>query len=345
MPPNTEPGAYPVSPLFQLILIIISIICIMYFINRGLARLLIKEPSPAINVITPDTVKQFGNFPEVILVGLYVEEFQKFDIIKGSFIFSGMVWFLANPAIISIETLSKFSFEQGTILSRGDPKITILDKNLLVQFPVKVDITNNLDYVYFPIDDHRVYFILNNTFISPTDRIFNSSQREFVVKQTAHTFGWELLGTTVTSGYDQSVIDEYDAQKTLRYARIVFAMDFSRYGTRYILSILLPLLLIFYLTLFCFSIMGGRTNTTLAAGSITAILAYRFVIESLSPAVGYFMLSDYLFFLFLGASFTIFFLTSFEHFATKIPLLYKKIIIIFLHSVIIGTTAYLFLYW
>lgn len=334
----------PVSPIFQIILIAISSIAILYSINRGLGRSLIEEADPPINIFTPESVKEFGNFPEEITVGLYIDEFHTFDMVHGTFVFSGIVWFLVNPAIVTLETLSEFNFEQGTILSRGNPKTIILDKNLLIQFPVKIEIKNNLNYSHFPIDDHRVYFILNNTFISPSNIIFYSSQREFVVKPAVHTFGWEILDTVVTVGYDQSVIDQYDEHKTFRYLRAIFAIDFARYGLRYILSILLPMLLVFYLILFCFS-LTDRSRTALAASGITAILAYRFVIETLSPSVGYFMLSDYLFFLFLGLSFAIFFTIAIEGFITRIPLLYKKIIIILLHTIVVVAIGYLFIYF
>lgn len=341
---NFRSTAQPVSPVFQIIFIAISSIAILYSINRGLERYLIKEPEPPINIFTPESVKEFGNFPEEITVGLYIDEFHTFDMVRGIFVFSGIVWFLVNPAIVTLETLNQFNFEQGTILSRGNPKTVILNKNLLIQFPVKIEIKNNLNYSHFPIDDHRVYFILNNTLMSPSNIIFYSSQREFVVKPTVHTFGWEILDTMVTVGYDQSVIDQYDEHKTFRYLRAIFAIDFARYGMRYILSILLPMLFVFYLVLFCFSI-SDRTRITLAAGGITAILAYRFVIETLSPSVGYFMLSDYLFFLFLGVSFAIFFSVSIEGFYIRIPLLYKKIIIILLHTTIVVSIGYLFMYF
>jgi hypothetical protein len=185
----------PVSPIFQMILIAISSMAILYSINRGLERYLIKEPEPPINIFTPESVQEFGNFPEEITVGLYIDEFHTFDMVHGIFVFSGIVWFLVNPAIVTLETLSQFNFEQGTILSRGNPKTIILNKNLLIQFPVKIEIKNNLNYSHFPIDDHRVYFILNNTLVSPSNIIFYSSQREFVVKPAVHRCVWQILYT------------------------------------------------------------------------------------------------------------------------------------------------------
>ena len=120
-------------------------------------------------------------------------------------------------------------------------------------------------------------------------------------------------------------------------------MEFSRFGTRQLISILLPLLLIFYITVFCFSI-EPQTSIGLSTGSMTAIIAYRFVIENLSPASGYFMLSDYLFFLILSACFITFFLNVLDVFLFTIPMNIKKAGIIGIHGFVIAVSCYLLMY-
>ncbi len=345
MPTSTPPThSLPVSPLFQIILIIISIICIAIGIQYGLSRLVISDETPQLIPITPTTIKEFGGFPEIVTTGLYIHEFQTFDMIANSFVFTGVVWFMLSPGVVSLDLLSKFEFERGVIQYLGPPRVILLDKKLLVQFPVRAQITSNLNYAAFPIDDHRLYFILNNHLIFPDIILFFSSQQDFSVRPDMRTFGWEQMSTSVKFGYGQEITDQYDERKTLYYPSVIFAIDYARYGTRYIISILLPLLLIFYLTLFSLSFRttADRTGITLAAGGITAILAYRFVIGNLSPTTGYFTISDYLFFLFLTASAVTFFLAIIDHFALSIPVAYKKLAIIFLHMIVIGVTVYLF---
>jgi hypothetical protein len=104
------------------------------------------------------------------------------------------------------------------------------------------------------------------------------------------------------------------------------------------LSLLLPLLLTFFVTLVSFSFDVGaffEAHLVVAIGAITALLAYRFVIQAMAPDVGYFMLSDYLFLLFLVAVFAAFFVNTVIR---DISLRTKKIIVVLLHAfVIIGS--------
>ncbi len=95
------------------------------------------------------------------------------------------------------------------------------------------------------------------------------------------------------------------------HPRVIFALDYTPTGLRQLVSIILPLLLIFSLTIFTFSMDPEpyyRSILTLSSGAVTGLIAYKFVIENLSPKVGYFMLGDMLFFLFLTMTFVIFFL-------------------------------------
>jgi cytochrome c oxidase subunit IV len=104
----------------------------------------------------------------------------------------------------------------------------------------------------------------------------------------------------------------------------------------------LPLLLIFYLSIFAFSIKDIVLAGTLILGSTSGLLAYAFVIQTISPLVGYFMLSDYLFIFVLMSIFIIFLITILyavpEHIASKrvldtikgftIPLLYILLVVV-----------------
>ena len=61
------------------------------------------------------------------------------------------------------------------------------------------------------------------------------------------------------------------------------------------------------------------------------MIAYRFVIDSISPRVSYFMLSDYLYLIFLFANFIIF-LISFL--IPKFTLMQRKVTLVFLHGAV-----------
>jgi len=332
-----------VSPIFQIILIAINAIAISIAISIGLTSYRNTEKEPLLQTLTPAKVIAFGGLPQTVIVGLNIQDFQTFDVINKKFVFNGTVWFLLNPGFISLKTLSKFEFAQGQILEKGEPKTEIIDNKLFVEFPIRVQFTSPLDFNYFPIDDHNIHIIFTHPQLSPEEMNLQSWQQYFTDLSDEKSLGWERIDTNVYNGYSDIQLDEFDENKEQLIPTVVFELKYSRYGSRYIVSILLPLLLIFYLSLFSLS-STHRTAISLATGSVTAILAYRFVIENLSPNSGYFMLSDYIFFMFLMATVFVFFLVMLESFEFHLPKTVKKLFVVGIHMFVIGATYYFFVF-
>ena len=335
---NVNKERVPVPPYLQIILIALSALTIGFFLYQRLFNTFLQQDiKPPVEIITPAKVYEFGGFQGVIKVGLYLNQFEKFDIIKNEFVFTGIVWFEFNPDLISLETLQKFSFSSGEILSQSPPDTILIDGKILARYNVRVRFSSTLNYSDFPVDDHRIYVTLVHQFVSPSDILFESGEREFVVVPILP--GWDRINHSVETGYRTSEVDPYDARKTMYYPIALFSIDYSRYAARYVISILLPLLLIFYLLMFCFS-LAAVSSVSLSTGGITGILAYKFVIDNLSPQTAGFMLSDYLFFLFLAASFLVFFINVIDIFSLQIPLFIKKVFIISVQIIVTSITAY-----
>ena len=59
-------------------------------------------------MITDQDKQKFGLFPYPVTTGLFISQFQKFDIGKNDFLFSGNIWFILDPSIVSIHTIDDF---------------------------------------------------------------------------------------------------------------------------------------------------------------------------------------------------------------------------------------------
>lgn len=333
-----------ISPLFQFSLIILSSILLTFSLYRGLVTFTSSDSIPPLETISPQKLASWGSTPSIVRVGLYIDTFQIFDVVKNNFIFTGSIWFQFVPGAISLNTLEHFAFARGQILYRSAPDSKLIDSQLLVKYNIRVSFNSSTDFSYFPVDDHRINLMLVHQFVSPNELLFESTQQEFIIIPDTRPFGWEIVNKYVNAGYLSETLDVNDPRKNVLYPAVLFSIDFARKGIRYLITILLPLLLVFYLTLFSFS-LDPKSAITLSAGGITAILAYRFVIENISPLVGYLMISDYLFFLFLASSFFIFFAVTVDGYAWKFSALQKKIVIIILHLVVSTTTTYIFLFF
>ena len=335
----------PVRPFFQLIMIITTACILAGSVYHSSHYFTSTDPIPQLSQLTPKILEGFGGAPTIVHTGLFINDFLTFDPVKNDFIFTGIIWFEFDPAVISIDTLGQFTFERADIIHRSQPYTRIVNDRLFARYDIKVRFKTQLHYSYFPFDDHKIFLELVHSFLAPDEMIFESSLADFIVQFSTGSLGWVNIDRQVKTGYIESDVDQFDRKKNVYHPAIIFSIDYQRNGVRYAITILLPLLLIFFVSLFIFSIDAFKYATvavSLAAGSVTALLAYRFVIENFSPAVGYFMLSDYIFFLFLFAVSFVFF---FSIILVKLTHILKKMIILTLHIFVSGICIYLLFFW
>lgn len=340
IPPSNPFGREGVSPIYQSLLIFCSlaVLAFSFYIRSNVFNTL-DEPI-AHESVSPETLKTFGGFPEFIMVGLHIDRFQNFDVTKNNFQLSGSLWFDFNAGAISIATLEQFQFERATINYLSEPEIKLRDNRLFIRYLVNVSFNSGLVFSDFPLDDHRVNLVLTHPFISPEEIIFDTTTADFSFDGNLSSFGWQTVGLSVKSGYEKAVLSENAHNKTIMQPIVGFAIDIKRYGSRFPLTIFLPLIIIYFLMFFSLSV-DVLTSVTITLGGITGILAYRYVIEQLSPLSGDLMLSDYCFFLFLGSSVVIFLFNKADIFLLGFKLGYKKLFIFLTHFFTLIAAIYL----
>lgn len=343
---NTQTERKPIAiiqPSIQLLLIALSVAVIAYAAYIKIGRFEIVDPERSIIHITPEVYSKLGATPEIIRIGLRINQFKKFNIVANEFDFTGIIWFEFNQYAIDLETLGNFVFEEGTIEYRSTPDVQVIDNKMLVRYNIRASISSPFNYMYFPLNNHRLNIIVANYFVSPSSVIFQTRSSNFIVDQNPKEYGWQSTNKEVTAGFEKSELDPHDPTKTAFYPLAIFSIDYTRYGIRYLLSIMLPLLLLFYLSLFSFSRLEPSDELDLSLGGVTGTLGYRFVIESFSPNPGYFILADYIFFLFLSANAIVFIVNMFDSYIPTFGKKHRLIVLIILHALVAGTCAYLFL--
>lgn len=331
--------------VLQTILIFITNATLLFFLYIGTIRFTSFDKMPQFLPITPQKIKEFGQSPAKVKIGLYILDFPEFDIIKNQFVFDGIISFEFDPSVVSLDTLKNFSFEKGTIERISEPKTIAVDNGkIFAQFDTRVKFRANLNEDLFPFNDRSIHIVVINKELAPGEVIFEAPLHNFNITNQFHTPGWEYFYKTTRVGYTEAQLDQNDPSKNLYYPQAIFEIDFRRSGIRHALMIILPLILIFNIALFSFTLdpINYINNLGISIGTITAILAYRFVIEQLSPQVGYFMLADYIYFLFLILVFIIFIVTLLSQ---KLNITVKALISIFLQTILIIAMAYLLRYW
>lgn len=326
-----------VSPVFQLLLFIVAVAFLMLISYKPVYNFTAYEHRPAVALYSKDMLP-----PDTIYVALNINSFAEADIVKNNFVIEGIISFAGDLDKIPLEQLSKFTFENGEIIEKSDPRVLKDGGKSIVQYAIKVRCKMQLNYSGYPLDDHTLYLAVHNSYIDATKVRFVVDGDNFRCGPDVRIVNYLLEGHNAVAGYAESRVYLDNHEFTYHYPRVLFELACNRVDVRHFLNILLPLLLIFFTSLFAFSFdfdEHGSTVPSIAIAGVTGLLAYRFVIEAISPDVDYFMLSDYLFFLFLFLVFMIFFfIASALHVSVRM----KKIIIVSLYACMLFGCAFLF---
>ncbi len=339
-----------VRPQYQVVALCFTFSVVIFFGWRAIYMYRPLEQWPEVKSVVPEKVKEWGGEPVVVQVGLYITNWHAFNIVTNDFAVDGVVWFQFDPALISLATISKFSFERGDIVKKSPPKTKLIEKKLFVEYKIRVRFTSTLNHQFFPLDDHHIFLSLVNTYVTPSEVIFQSYKSDFSISKNVFIPGWSQVDHSVKTGYEEEYLDKFDMRKVVRYPKAVFMFDFARLGISLIFLIFLPFFLIFFISIFWFSFEPdqGRSIMALTTSALASLIAYRFVIQGMSPKVGYFLLSDHIFMFFLAlafGSFVLAFLWIRQKNMTPFMIKIRGILFITFHLLFIAMWYYLLFLW
>lgn len=332
--------------LFSLVLMGFSLLIILgslFYSNRY--HRVFLESKPLFNILTPKDRLNFKEQQFVVDVGLYIRDYSVFDILKGEIIFNGSIFFEFDPFEVSLEEVGNFMFAKGVILEKSDPQSKLVDGKIHVRYDIKVSLSTTFKYQRFPLDCHRIDIgLINRSFLIDTlnNIAFVAQHTKFYTNQESvvETPQWVMYHKFVKFGYIGEQFDVYSKKSTLSYPVAYFTLYYVKNGLKNALLIVLPIILMLFIGLFALSLDPKKYKTTsvsIATTALSAIIGYRFIIENISPKVAYFMLSDYLYFIFLLATFIVFLLSFI---VDRITVWQKLFCIIFIHVILITLSLY-----
>lgn len=339
-----------VRPQYQVVAFLITSLIVLLLGARAAHRFTPLEKYPEIQSITPEKIKEWGGEPVIVNLGLYITNWHQFDIVTNNFVFDGVVWFEFDPSLIALDTIGKFTFEKGEMLQKSEPNTRLIDGKLFAEYSIRLRFTTTLSHQFFPLDDHRIYLTMINTYVTPSEVIFRTFKSNFTSSKKIIIPAWKQVDHAVRTGYEENFIDKFDERKIIRYPAVEFILDFTRVGIRLTLLIFLPVFLIFFISTFWFSFDPKHTGviTALVTSAITSLIAYRFVIQGMSPEVGYFLLSDHVFTFFLAmscVSFVLALLWINRGRMTSTFITIRGIVFILFHLLFIAFWTYLLFFW
>lgn len=322
----------------QIALLIISFIILALCLYKPITHFQPIDSKPSI-----ETLDESAAHSEIVRIqtGLTITDFLKFDAIKNEYQVNAIIWFSFDPKKVSLDVIEKFSFTKGDLIKKSDPVITQMpDGKTTALYYIRVQFTTIPNYKRFPLDDHYLFLNVTNTALNKVNAIFDVAPDGFLLSENIYVPGWKIVEHSARSGF-ASVMNAPGS--TVMQPKASFALGLSKQDYRQLLLIILPLLLIFYFGIFAFSIKDIVLAITLVLASVSGLMAYSFVMQTLSPQVGYLMLSDYMFLLFLATIFIVFFVTALD--ATPEHILSKKAVLRIKGITIIVLYATLIILW
>lgn len=336
---------------FQVGCIIVTCIVIFLMLLIKVPQFTSSDPAPIITPLIPKKQSEISGKAAVVKAGLLIRNFSVFDTINNNFVVDAVFWFEFNPIEVSLDIIDKFSFMKGRILKKSDADTKEINGKILARYDVTVQFTTSLDYRFFPFDDHQIFLILVNDYVTPGELIYVAFDSGFIIPESIHAGGMKFADKGVYYGYQSSQLEVTDAKKVISNPSVVFSMDFVQGGIRKLLLILIPLLLMFFISIFSLSLDPALHTTpilNLSMGSLAALFTYRFVIEKMSPDVGYSTISDNLYTLILAACFFIFLMSAYSVRTGKLSpaeKLFRFLIVVALYGAINFTIFYLLFFW
>lgn len=341
---GTQPPKQTIDFLFHLVTIVFTS-CTTFF----LIYLTTTQSTPAedlfwVKPFTPTQMSQYGHSITTVKTGLSIYKWREFDIINNNFVFEGTIWFKFDPTLISLETVANFDFEKGEILHISAPRSKLIGNIIFATYSIVVKFKTELDYRLFPLDDHMLSLVLVNKKVSPEEMIFSIDNQSFNVDTKTESYGFIKDYQLTTPGYVTEVIDTRDMIDDLEHPAIQFSMLYRRWHLKYGFIILLPMVIFIVVMLTSFSYDPDKyfSSIMVANGaSLSGLIAFRFVIENMSPKVGYFMLSDYFYAVFLIIAAILFLIGIFS---ININMRVKKILILAVHGLLIAAFCIIMAY-
>jgi hypothetical protein len=295
---------------FKFVIFILLFFYVIGLFMVALSTFRTDDPIPDVKMISVKMQKQFGTIASKIKTGLYIKNFPTFDFITNNFVVNAVLWFEFNKNEILLKTIDQFKFENSRIIHKSPPYVTLNENIMLVKYDIIFEVKTDVNFYRFPLEDHRVSMVLTNHFVTPEEMYFDDSTEalSLIISDKLFTTNWKVHSLKSIPGYTSLYYDQHNPKLKMLSPKAVFTINFQKVGINKILLIFVPLFAALFLALFSFlmSFQNHQGRYSLGLSSITALLGYRFVIQQMSPSVGYFTLTDKIFIFFLFFAFIIF---------------------------------------
>lgn len=281
------------------------VVYLLIIFGYALRQFNTTDVMPPLKPINTEALKQMGPFTVRVKTGMFIKHFPVFDVSKNMFQLDAIVWFEFNGDEMNLDTIERFSFDNGKMIYKSPPEIKVEGTNIFVRYNIICELKTNLQFHRFPLEDHRLPIMMANEFVTPDEMIFVVGGTSFELFSKEAPGGWHFGDLSVDAGIQPLTLDKNDTAKTAESPKALFIANVIKSSSRRSLVIFLPLYSMVFLALLSFLMNAANTagKIGLASSALTGLLGYRFVLEQMIPQVGYFTTTDSIYLLLLVFAF------------------------------------------
>lgn len=289
------------SVTFKTVILVASSCAVIAFFVIALTIFRPADNQPDLQLIDMEMRKQIREFASVVKTGMYIKNFELFDITGDHFIIGAVLWFEFLTDEVMPETIQNFSFINGKILEKSSGDIRVNGPTMFIKYDLRVEFKSELNYYRYPFDDHRVSLVMTNNGVTPNELYFTIENSCFSMAPDVYTGNWEIIGLDSVWGYSKLQLDPRDESKKMLRPAVAYSINFAKSSIRNIIIIFVPLFiaLLFGLLTFLMGLSNTYDRMRMGVSALTALLSYRFIIDRMMPAVGYLTTTDLIYVLYL----------------------------------------------
>jgi len=289
------------SNRFKALLLIGSSCMVVLFFLMALYLFRPADSQPDLQLIDMNMRKEIRDFASVVKTGMYIKNFEVFDITNDHFLIGAVVWFEFFTDEVMLDVVQDFSFVNGKILEKTPGDIRINGPTMFIKYDLRIEFKSELSYYRYPFDDHRVSLVMTNNSVAPNEMYFTIENSCFSISPDVYTGNWKILELDTAWGYFKLGLDSRDESKKMMRPSVAYSINFEKSSIRNIIIIFVPMFiaLLFGLLTFIMGLSNTGNRMKMCISGLTALLSYRFIIDRMIPAVGYLTTTDLVYILYL----------------------------------------------
>lgn len=280
------------SETIMLMINFILVILIIYgLFYKKQKKFLCSDPQPSI--------KSYSNLDNldtpIVQTGIFIKDIPKIDINKNFVIINALVWFKFNNSVVHLDTLESFSFLNCINLEKKLVHLSIIQDETYVEYDIRLSFSNIFDHLYFPINDHRISIVMVHEKLTTHEMIYDVSGTAIQFDKNIKAEDMNVISGKVEAGYREKMNVAENHEKNTPYPAVLFCINLKKNGLKNIRLIIIPLVLIFWISsVVCLlaAIQPNQNYISTGISTLTLIMAYRYVIMQISPKVSYNTLTE-----------------------------------------------------